>query len=205
MEIIQKPFYRDITKRFYEAKQEIEVEAQRGVRDDVIQENIDKLTEELEQKLAVGLEKYVAELEADLQKLKESYKVPPAEYTDPTAELLKRQDFELKLKTSLDRELQEQIQKADDLNEWELRTLILAAENRLPAEGGTLLTKLQVKLQENGGGKWVNDPKFKGLSTPLARASTHPKGAIALSEDGYTSFKEISPLLQETFRMNRRK
>lgn len=203
MEIIQKPFYKDITKRFNEAKQEIEMDAQIGVRDKIIQEKINERTEELENLITEELSKYATTIEGELQTLKQSYAPKPVEYTDPTAELLKRQDFEVKLKTSSDSELQELISNADDLNEWELRTLILIAKDKLPLEGGTLATKLYVKLQNNAGAKWVNDPQYKVLGKALATARMHPKGAISLDMGDGAQFNEIRSMLQTTHRMNR--
>lgn len=100
--------------------------------------------------------------------------------------------------------MQELAVNAENLNEWELRTLILTVQDKIPLEAGELTRKLQVKLYLNSGSKWNTDPKYKELATPLARARMHPKGAIALHEDDYISFKEIKPMLQAAHRMNRR-
>lgn len=198
MEIIQKPFYKDITKRFNEVKQEIEMDAQIGVRDEIIQEKINERTVELENLITEELSKYATTIEGELQTLKQSYAPKPVEYTDPTAELLKRQDFEVKLKTSSDSELQELARNHEGLNEWELRTLILTLKDRLPLESG----RLEVRLR-NLDNRWTNDPEYKELAEALATARTHPKGAISLDMGEWVQFNEIRSMLQTTHRMNR--
>ena len=203
MEIIQKPFYKDITKRFNEVKQEIEMDAQIGVRDEIIQEKINERTEELENLIAKELKKYVTTIEGEIKTLKESHAPKTPEYTDPTAELLKRQDFELKLKTISDRALQDMISEAEDLNEWELRTLVLAAEKRLPLEGGGQANRLRIYLQDNINLKLQNDSKYQELSKYLATARTHPKGAISLDMGEWVQFNEIRSMLQVAHRKNR--
>lgn len=198
MEIIQKPFYKDITKRFNEVKQEIEMDAQIGVRDKIIQEKINERTEELENLITEELSKYATTIEGELQTLKQSYAPKPVEYTDPTAELLKRQDFEVKLKTSSDSELQELARNNEGLNEWELRTLILTLKDRLPLESG----RLEVRLR-NLDNRWTNDPEYKELAEALATARTHPKGAIYIDMNDWEKFYEINSLLQVAHRKNR--
>ena len=198
MEIIQKPFYKDITKRFNEVKQEIEMDAQIGVRDEIIQEKINERTEELENLITEELSKYATTIEGELQTLKQSYAPKATEYTDPTAELLKRQDFEVKLKTSSDSELQELARNHEELSEWELRTLILTLKDRLPLESG----RLEVRLR-NLDNRWTNEPEYKELAEALATARTHPKGAIYLDMNDWEKFYEINSLLQVAYRKNR--
>lgn len=198
LKVIDNPNYKKIGKAYLKAVEEIQHQKKSGIKREVIIENTLNDAANISQQVKAFREQELSQIYGAMDVIKGRYKTV---IEDPTRELLRRQDIELKLKTMNDSEL---LDYANTIAEhrpsvFELQTLQTLLKDRpievrKSAEGALL----NYKFSHHPGEEWRNDEGFNALQEELSEMAWIPEDGLYYRADGQSSELQSVPSIESS-------
>lgn len=198
LRVIDNPNYKKIGKAYLKAVKEIQNQKESGIKREVIIENTLNDAANISQQVKAFREQELSQIYGAMDVIKSRYKTV---IEDPTRELLRRQDIELRLKTMNDSEL---LDYANTIAEhkpsvFELQTLQTLLKDR-PIEvrksaEGALLT---YKFSHHPGEEWRNDEAFTVLQEELSEMAWIPEDGLYYRPEGQSSELQSVPSIESS-------
>lgn len=135
------------------------------VMNDVKSERITKDIKEAKQQAMTALDEFykqkAKEYKSEREGIEQAYKNKKQKYSDPQAELLDRQDFDIKMQIASDRELEDILKDpVTSLSEHQFNRLQIEYKNR----GLDLNPFAQIRSQKHIGKEYLDDPNYKAVA-----------------------------------------
>lgn len=192
--LFKQSFYKQAVGDFVLAKAEINDIIHAGYyKKTAILERANELAQEIQAKLKTGYEELTNKIADDQQKLEEKYRNKT--YSNPAEEVLRRQDFDVRLQAMSDQELLDLVEAAvenNTLSEYELHAIEIAIKEG-KVKDGSLREKIRfavgsIKEIYNIGHEWENDETYKNNEKLEAEMRLMQPNMIWLPDDDYGFF-----------------
>lgn len=198
LKVISNPNYIKIGNAYLKAVKEIQNQKESGIKREVIIENVLKDATNITHQVKVFREQELSQIYGAMDVIKSRYKTV---IEDPTRELLRRQDIELRLKTMSDGELLDYANKMPEHkpSAFELQTLQTLLNDR-PIEvrqnvDGAILN---YKFSHYPGEEWRNDEGFNALQDELNEMAWIPEDGLYYRPEGQSSELQSVPSIESS-------
>lgn len=189
--LLKQPFYQKAINETMQARKEIRklIDAEHYTSAYIAEETRKKV-QSIKEILETGYKTLQDDISRKNETIKERYQAEQSNYTNPTEELLKRQDFDMKLKLMTDNELADYLIKAlegETMSVYEYQSIKLAIQDGKLANSylkSQIETDL-IKLEEVNhiGKEWMNDADYMKNHALFMEMRQIPSTYIWLPDD----------------------